>query len=81
MTWIPLSQENASLPLKTATKRTISDFKETYDLSDPTKTYELAKDVVAFTNNLGGTILVGVVEGWEGDGTSPSENTNDESNY
>lgn len=63
MTWIPISESNAEQTLETATERTTLDFKKTYDLTDPTKRYELGKDVVAFANNLGGTILIGVTEG------------------
>ena len=39
------------------------DLKRTYDLADPLTVFEIAKDVVAFANNVGGTILVGAIEG------------------
>jgi hypothetical protein len=63
MAWTRLSQANAIGELQTATERTVFDLKRTYDLSDLKTVFEIAKDIVAFANNVGGTILVGGVEG------------------
>jgi hypothetical protein len=38
------------------------DYKTTYDLADDAVRYEIAKDVAAFANAMGGTIVVGVRE-------------------
>jgi hypothetical protein len=49
--------------LSVAHEHAIFDFKSKYETSDPTTPFEIAKDVCAFANHLGGTILVGACEG------------------
>jgi predicted HTH transcriptional regulator len=63
MKWEPINPENVGAKLSKASEHAISDFKTTYDTNDPTKSFEIAKDVCAFANHLGGTMLVGVREG------------------
>ncbi|GEM_PF-4119136 len=63
MRWEPLTPENVVAKLSVASEHAISDFKATYAATDPTKGFEIAKDVCAFANHLGGTIIVGVHEG------------------
>lgn len=66
MRWEPITPENAVAKLSVASEHAICDFKARYDTrTDPTKAFEIAKDVCAFANHLGGTVLVGV---WEGKG-------------
>lgn len=60
--WQPWSQSNAIALSNTAHEKTILDLKTHYDLSDRAKTFELAKDMAAFANALGGTLLVGASE-------------------
>lgn len=63
MRWEALTPENAVAKLRVASEHAISDFKLKYDTrSDPTKFFEIAKDVCAFANHLGGTIVVGAHE-------------------
>ncbi len=50
--------------LGTAHERTTLDLKRDYDRTSPLRPrYELAKDTAAFANALGGTLLVGAIEG------------------
>ena len=64
MRWEPITSENAVAKLAVASEHAICDFKEKYDTkSDPRKVFELAKDICAFANQLGGTIVVGAIEG------------------
>jgi hypothetical protein len=63
MSWTRISQSNAVEQLQVAAERTVFDLKQTYDLTDPRTKFEIAKDIVAFANNIGGTILVGAIEG------------------
>jgi hypothetical protein len=64
MRWEPISPENAVAKLSAASEHAICDFKARYDLvADKTKIFEIAKDVCAFANHLGGTIIVGAQEG------------------
>lgn len=64
MRWEPITPENAVARLSVATEHAISDFKVKYDTKiDQTKAFEIAKDVCAFANHLGGTIIVGAQEG------------------
>jgi hypothetical protein len=60
--WVPLTAENVVSMLRDSCEHAVMDFKTTYDVSDPLTAYEVAKDVAAFANRLGGTIVVGVVE-------------------
>lgn len=65
MRWTPMTQNNVADLLLRAHERTTLDFKEVYDLSDLDKDdtrFELAKDIAALANNVGGTLLVGAVE-------------------
>jgi len=60
-----MSQGNAVATLLSAHEKAILDFKEEYDLADLTKNdtrFEIAKDMAAFANHIGGTILVGAIE-------------------
>lgn len=59
---IPWSQSNALSLAANAHEQTILDLKMNYDLANPTSAFELAKDMAAFANALGGTILVGASE-------------------
>jgi hypothetical protein len=61
--WTPLDQENARPRLRSAVEHAYFDFKQRYDQDDPATICEVAKDIAAFANHLGGTILVGAVEG------------------
>jgi hypothetical protein len=62
--WEPTILENAVPKLSTASEHAILDFKSRYDfLGDKTKSFEIAKDICAFANHLGGTIIVGAQEG------------------
>jgi hypothetical protein len=64
MRWEPITPDNVVVRLSVASQHAISDFKATYDVAaDPTKSFEIAKDVCAFTNHLGGSIIVGAHEG------------------
>jgi hypothetical protein len=64
MRWEPITIENVVDKLTGASEHAISDFKLTYDTkNDQTKAFEIAKDVCAFANHLGGTIIVGAQEG------------------
>ena len=65
MFWTPILQANVVDRLLGAHERISLDFKETYNLIDLARDdtrFELAKDCAAFANNVGGTVLVGVVE-------------------
>lgn len=61
--WTPITSENAKTRLKAAHERAILDLKQRYDLSQRVKVFELAKDIAAFANHLGGSIVVGAIEG------------------
>lgn len=61
--WTPWSQSNALTLLATAHEKTILDLKQQYDLTKPDTKFEIAKDLAAFANAFGGTVLVGAVEG------------------
>ena len=64
MRWEPITSENAVAKLAGASEHAILDFKSRYDfVSDKTKSFEIAKDICAFANHLGGTIVVGAEEG------------------
>jgi hypothetical protein len=63
MRWEAITPENAVAKLSGASEHAISDFKLKYDTKDPAKAFEIAKDVCAFSNHLGGTIIVGAQEG------------------
>jgi hypothetical protein len=64
MRWEPITAENVVAKLSGASEHAICDFKVCYDFqNDPTKRFEIAKDVCAFANHLGGTIIVGAKEG------------------
>jgi hypothetical protein len=63
MNWAPLTASNVVEVLKVACEHAVFDFKQRYDTADPTVPFEIAKDVTAFANHLGGTIAVGVIEG------------------
>lgn len=63
MAWTRISQSNAVGQLQVGSERTVFDLKQNYDLTDRETRFEIAKDIVAFANNVGGTILVGAVEG------------------
>lgn len=60
--WQPWSQSNALALARTAHEKTVLDLKTRYDLARPTCVFELAKDMAAFANALGGTVLVGTSE-------------------
>ncbi len=60
--WKPWSQSTALDLAKEAHEKTVLDLKETCDLTRPTHAYELAKDMAAFANALGGTVLIGASE-------------------
>src|SRR5262249_19703085 len=65
MRWTPMTQSNTVELLLHAHERTTLDFKTVYDLSDLDKQdtrFELAKDIAALANNVGGTLLIGAVE-------------------
>lgn len=65
MRWTPLNQGNALATLIGAHEKAVIDFKKEYDLRDLDKNdgrFEIAKDIAAFANHLGGTIVVGAVE-------------------
>ena len=49
--------------LSVASEHAFSDFKRRYDTTDPAVPFEIAKDICAFANHLGGTIVVGAIEG------------------
>jgi predicted HTH transcriptional regulator len=60
-----MNQGNAVAILVGVHEKAIIDFKKQYDLNDldrNDKRFEIAKDIAAFANHLGGTIVVGVVE-------------------
>lgn len=57
MRFVPITATNAATALVAAHERSVLDFKRTYDFGEPSTVYELAKDVAAFANHLGGTIL------------------------
>lgn len=63
MNWSPLTATNVVEVLTVACEHAIFDFKQRYDIADATVPFEIAKDATAFTNHLGGTIAVGVIEG------------------
>lgn len=64
MRWEPLTHSNAVALLRAATENATLDLKAKYDTSsNRSAPFEIAKDVAAFANNLGGTIVVGVREG------------------
>jgi len=64
MRWEPITPQNVVAKLSGASEHAICDFKARYDFqNDPTKSFEIAKDVCAFANHLGGTIIVGAQEG------------------
>lgn len=64
MRWEPLTSANVIAVLSAATENATLDLKSTYNTtSDRTAPFEIAKDVCAFANHLGGTIVVGVYEG------------------
>jgi hypothetical protein len=60
--WTPWSQSTAIALANGAHEKTVLDLKSHCDLSRPTQTFELAKDMAAFANALGGTVLVGASE-------------------
>jgi hypothetical protein len=60
--WIPWSQSNALSLAANAHEKTVLDLKTRYDLANLTSAFELAKDMAAFANALGGTVLVGASE-------------------
>lgn len=60
--WQAWSQSNALALATTAHEKTVLDLKTRYELGDATVPYELAKDMAAFANALGGTVLVGTSE-------------------
>ena len=47
------------------------DYKQEIDLSTPSKRRELAKDIVSFANEIGGTLVYGVPESRTGSGQAP----------
>lgn len=60
-----MNQSNAAALLDRAHEKATFDFKGEYDLGDLDKEdsrFEIAKDIAAFANHLGGTIVVGAVE-------------------
>lgn len=63
MRWEPITPENVVAKLCGASEHAISDFKLKYETNDRSKRFEIAKDVCAFANHLGGTIIVGAKEG------------------
>lgn len=63
MKWSPLTTSNVVEVLRDACEHALFDFKQRYDTTNATVPFEIAKDVTAFANHLGGTIAVGVVEG------------------
>lgn len=60
--WTAWSQSVAIELAGAAHEKTVLDLKTQYDLAKPTEAFELAKDMVAFANALGGTVLVGASE-------------------
>src|SRR5687767_5958247 len=63
MRWEAITQDNAVARLSVASEQATFDLKARYDTkADPTKSFEIAKDICAFANHLGGTILVGAHE-------------------
>jgi hypothetical protein len=58
----PWSQSNALSLAVSAHEKTVLDLKTRYDLTNPTSVFELAKDMAAFANALGGTVLIGASE-------------------
>lgn len=69
MQWTPMNQSNVAALLVRAHEKAVLDFKKEYDLSDLDKKdtrFEIAKDIAAFANHLGGTIVVGAVENANG---------------
>jgi hypothetical protein len=60
--WTPWSQSTAISLASAAHEKTVLDLKGHCDLSRPTQPFELAKDMAAFANALGGTVLVGASE-------------------
>lgn len=60
--WTPWSQSNAAALASTAHEKTVLDLKTRYDLENAKHPFEIAKDLAAFANALGGTVLVGVSE-------------------
>lgn len=60
--WKPWSQSTAIALARVAHEKTVLDLKSRYDLSLPGCQYEIAKDMMAFANALGGTVLVGTSE-------------------
>lgn len=60
--WVPWTQSNALELLQSAHEKTVLDLKERYNLEEDKTKFEIAKDLVAFANSFGGTILVGVSE-------------------
>ena len=67
MRWEAITPENAVAKLSVASEHAISDFKGRYETKDRTVAFEIAKDVCAFANHLGGTIIVGAQEGKKAD--------------
>jgi hypothetical protein len=62
ISWKPWSQSNALELASAAHEKTVLDLKERYDVQNVAHRFELAKDLAAFANALGGTVLVGVSE-------------------
>ena len=61
--WVPWSQVNALALLAHAHEKLTLDLKQSYDLNASDIKYEIAKDLAAFANVLGGTVLIGAIEG------------------
>ncbi|MEZ4365814.1 MAG: hypothetical protein R2939_05950 [Kofleriaceae bacterium] len=61
--WTPWSQANALEQFANAHEKLSLDLKQTYELRKPGQKYEIAKDLAAFANVLGGTLLLGAKEG------------------
>jgi len=61
--WEPITPANAVAKLAAACEHAVLDLKVRYDfVRDRTKSFEMVKDVCAFANHLGGTIVVGAQE-------------------
>jgi len=58
-----VTNANAVDTLRGVHKKTTMDLKERYDIENDATKFEIAKDMCAFANALGGTILVGAIEG------------------
>lgn len=62
---IPLNQQNVVTILSSAYEKAVLEFKKEYDLADLDRDdtrFEIAKDIAAFANSRGGTIVVGAIE-------------------